>query len=175
MIRRLAAGAGALLLAACAALPPPEQPAPQLTEVPRSFEMNGRIAVRAGDRSDIATLRWTRHGPSDTWIITSPLGNEVARIESGPGGATLAQGGSEEQRAPSFQALTRKVLGVPIDPEWLAQGLVGKTPASLPPGWKFTVDETQDAGVVQLARRITVRKGDTVVRLVVDGFRALPD
>jgi outer membrane biogenesis lipoprotein LolB len=175
VIRRLAAGAGALLLAACAALPPAEAPAPRLTEVPRSFEMNGRIAVRTADRSDIATLRWTRHGASDTWVIVSPLGNQVARIESTPEGATLVQGEGGDRHAASFQALTRKLLGVAIDPDWLAEGLVGKTPANLPPGWKFMVDETQDAGVVHLARRITASKGDTVVRLLVDGFRALPD
>jgi outer membrane biogenesis lipoprotein LolB len=175
VIRRLAAGAGALLLAACAALPPPEAPLPQLAGVPKSFEMNGRLAVREGDRSDIAALRWTRRGGSDTWIIASPLGNEVARIESTPEGATLVQGGNDEQHAPSFQALTRKVLGVALDPDWLAEGLHGHEPANLPPGWTFSVDETQPAGAVRLAKRITVRKGDTVVRLVVDGYRALPD
>ena len=175
MIRRLAAAAGALLLAACAALPPPATPVPSLASVPRSFEMNGRLAVREGDRSDIAALRWTRRGGSDTWVIASPLGNEVARIESTPEGATLVQGGNEAEHAPSFQALTRKVLGVGLDPEWLAEGLHGKTPANLPAGWTFSIDETQPAGAVQLAKRITVRKDDTVVRLVVDGYRALPD
>ena len=175
MIRSLAAGAAALLLAACATLAPPEAPVPQLTAVPQSFEMNGRIAVRVGQRSDIAVLRWTRRGASDTWIVSSPLGNEMARIDSTPQGATLTGGGNEEQHAPSFEALTRKVLGVPIDPQWLADGLVGKTPANLPPGWQFAVDESKDAGVVRLAKRITVRNGDTIVRLVVDGFRALAD
>lgn len=175
MIGRLAAGAGALILAACAALPP-EQPAiPSLSAVPSSFEMTGRLAVRQGDRSEIASLRWTRRGRNDTWVLASPLGNEVARIESTPAGATLVQAGGEPEEAASFEALTRKALGVALDPDWLAEGLHGEAPAHLPGGWIFHIDETQPAGAIRLAKRITVSKDDTVVRLVVDGYRALEE
>jgi outer membrane biogenesis lipoprotein LolB len=175
VIARFAAAAGALLLAACAALPPPEPAIPSLTAVPASFEMTGRLAVREGDRSEIAQLRWTRRGRTDTWVIASPLGNEVARIESTPTGATLTQGGGEPQEAPSFEALTRRALGVALDPDWLAQGLHGTAPSRMPDGWSFRIDETQPAGAIRLAKRITVRKDDTVVRLVVDGYRALEE
>ncbi len=175
MIPRLAAAAAALALTACAALAPQETPAPSLTSVPASFEMSGRLAVRQGQQSDIAELRWTRRGATDTWVIASPLGNEVARIESTPSGATLTQAGGSPEEAPSFEALTQKVLGVALDPDWLAQGLHGKVPPELPDGWRFSIDETQPAGAVQLAKRITVRKDDTVVRLVVDSYRALED
>lgn len=175
MIARLAAAAAALALAACATLAPEPAALPSLQSVPASFEMSGRLAVREGQRSDIAQLRWTRRGKSDTWVIASPLGNEVARIESTPSGATLRQAGGAPEEAASFQELTRKVLGVALDPDWLAQGLHGKVPPALPDGWRFSIDETQSAGAVQLARRMTVRKDDTVVRLVVDSYRALED
>jgi len=175
VIARLAAAAAALGLAACAALAPREAPPPALTSIPASFEMSGRLAVRQGQRSDIALLRWTRRGASDTWVISSPLGNEVARIESTPSGATLTQAGAAAEEAPSFAALTREALGVAIDPDWLAQGLYGKAPAALPDGWRFSVDETQPAGAVRLAKRMTVRRDDTVVRLVVDSYRPLGD
>jgi outer membrane lipoprotein LolB len=173
VIARLAAAAAALVLAGCAMLAPEQAPLPSLTSVPASFEMSGRIAVHQGDRSDIAVLRWTRRGREDTWVIASPLGNEVARIDSTPEGATLHQAGGETERAASFEALTRQVLGVGLDPAWLAQGLHGKAPANLPDGWQFSIDETQPAGEIRLAKRITVRKDDTVVRLVVDSYRAL--
>jgi len=175
VIGRLAAGAGALLLAACASLAPPEPSFPALAAIPSSFEMSGRLAVSNGRQSEIAALRWTRRGRSDRWVIASPLGYEVARIESGPDGATLTQAGDAVERAPSFEELTRKVLGVALDPDWLAEGLHGQIPADLPEGWTFHIDESQPAGAIRLARRITVRKDDTVVRLVVDDYRPLGD
>ena len=171
---RFAAGAAALLLAACAALPP-EAPLPSLTSVPASYEMSGRIAVRRGSSSEIAQLRWTRRGKSDTWVIASPLGNEVARIESTPGGATLSEGAGAGERAASFEELTQRVLGVGLDPNALAQALHGEVPRDVPEGWRFTIDETQAAGAVRLAKRITATSGDTVVRLVVDSYRPLAD
>ena len=174
MIRLAAAGA-ALLLSACAALAPPQAPLPSLAAVPRAFEMSGRIAVRHGQSSDIAQLRWTRHAGSDTWVIASPLGNEVARIESTPAGATLTRAGGPPETAASFADLTREALGVALDPASLAQALHGETPRDVPDGWRFEVDETQASGPVRLAKRITVRGGDTVVRLVVDGYQALAD
>jgi hypothetical protein len=38
-----------------------------------------------------------------------------------------------------------------------------------------TVEEKQQAGAVEMARRISASRGDIVVRLVVDEYRALPE
>ena len=172
MIARLAAVATALVLGACAMLPA-QQPLPALQAVPAGFEMSGRLAVRSGQQSEIAALRWTRTRTSDVWILSSPLGNEVARIESDAEGATLFPAGGVAQQAPSFQALTERLLGVALDPEWLAAALHGKASAELPADWKITIDEKQSEGAVELARRITAVRGDVVVKLVVDSYRAL--
>ncbi|MDQ3028068.1 MAG: outer membrane lipoprotein LolB, partial [Pseudomonadota bacterium] len=90
MIARAAVPALALLLGACA-LAPKTGPLPDLAGVPAAFEVTGRLSLRQGDRSDIAKLRWTHRPGRDLWVISSPLGNEVARIESGAQGATLTQ------------------------------------------------------------------------------------
>ena len=172
MIRRAAGFLAATLVAACATAPAPRA-LPQLASVPAAFEVNGRLAVRQADRSDIAKLRWTRTAGGDSWVIASPLGNEVARIESGPRGATLAQAGGPTETAASFQELTERLLGVALDPGVIAGWLHGSTPAQTPGDWEVTVDEKQRAGVVDLARRITARRGDVVVRLVIDDYRAL--
>jgi outer membrane lipoprotein LolB len=164
----------ALLLGACASVPSP-QPLPQLESVPASFEMSGRLSIRQGDRSEIAKLRWTRNRDSDSWVIASPLGNEVARIDSTPQGARLQQAGGSPQEAPSFEALTQRLLGVALDPSLLAAWLHGRPPADAPSDWKFTMDETQQAGAVTLAKRLTASRGDVVVRLVVDSYRPLGD
>lgn len=165
----------AFLLGACASMPAP-QALPQLESVPAAFEMSGRLAIRQGDRSEIARLRWTRAHGSDLWIIASPLGNEVARIESTALGARLAQAGGPTEDASSFQALTQRFLGVALDPSLLAAWLHGQPPADAPADWKFSMDESQQAGAVTLAKRLTARRGDdVVVRLVVDSYRPLGD
>jgi outer membrane biogenesis lipoprotein LolB len=159
----LAAGAG------CATV----QPLPQLSSAPASFETSGRLAVRQGERSDIAKVRWTHRGDRDVWIIASPLGNEVARIESTAEGAIMnANGGTVE--APTFADLTQRVLGVGIDPALLGAWLHAKADAGAPAGWKVSLDEVQDAGAVRIARRITATRADVSVRWVVDSYEALP-
>jgi len=42
-----------------------------------------------------------------------------------------------------------------------------------PGGWNVALEETQRAGTVDIARRITASRGDVSVRLVVDEYRAL--
>ena len=162
----------ALLVAACATVPP--QPLPQLTQVPQAFEIAGRIAVRDGQRSDIAKLRWTRkRGGFDEWVISSPIGNEVARIEAGPGGATLVAAGSDSALTTSFAAVTERYLGVALDPGMLAGWIHGGSTSDAPGGWKVTLDETQHAGAIDIARRVTASRGDVVVRFVIDEYRPL--
>jgi outer membrane lipoprotein LolB len=172
MRSRAAAAALALLLGACATAPP--QPLPDLSGVPASFEVTGRLALRQGQRSDIAKLRWTHRRASDLWVISSPLGNEVARIESGPSGATLTQAGGGGVQADSFAELTDRALGIELDPAMLARWLHGGAPSEAT-GWKVTVEETQKAGAVDIARRMSATRGEVVVRLVVDEYRVLGD
>ncbi len=168
---RLAALLAALLLGACALAPRGELP--RLAAVPGAFEVSGRLAVRMADRSEIARLRWTHRPDSDLWVFASPLGNEVARIESGPTGATLAQGSAAPQQAASFAALTERLLGLALDPAELARWLHGGLPAGAVSDWQVTIEETQAAGAIEEARRISARRGEASVRLVVDEYRAL--
>ncbi|MBC8023201.1 MAG: outer membrane lipoprotein LolB [Burkholderiales bacterium] len=134
--------------------------------------MTGRLAVRQGDRSDIAKLRWTHQRAGDVWVISSPLGNEVARIESSGRGATLQRAGSAPESAADFPSLTERLLGVPLDPVALAGWLHGSA-ASMPGGWNVAIEETQAAGAIDIARRIIASRGEVSVRLVVDEYRAL--
>ena len=161
------------LLAGCA-LTPQATTLPSLSAVPAAFEMSGRVAVRNGQQNDLARLRWTHASASDRWVVATPLGNEVARIESDAGGATLEQASGAPQHAASFAALTQQLLGVALDPAALAAWLHG-TPPEAAGGWAVTLDERQAAGRVEIARRVTAVRGDVTVRLVVDDYRALPE
>ena len=136
--------------------------------------MSARISIRQADRSDIAKLRWTHRGMRDAWVIASPLGNEVARIESDGSGATITQASGGGYQADSFSDLTERVLGVPLDPATLAAWLHGDV-RNAPAGWRVTIDEKQQAGSVDLARRITAAHGDVVLRLVVDDYQPLQE
>lgn len=171
MIRRAAALALAALAAACA-VAPPARPLPELETVPASFEMSGRIALRQSDRSEIARLRWTHTPRSDRWVIASSLGTEVARIESTPAGAALTRAGGAIEEAASFAELSERLLGVALDPASLARWLHG-TPPEAGGDWAVSIDETQRAGQVDIARRLSARRGELTVRLVVDEYRSL--
>lgn len=171
---RAAGFAAALLLAACMSAPP-QRALPELTAVPASFELSGRLAVRQGDRSDIARLRWTHRPASDVWVVSSPLGNEVARIEADAKGARLVQAGGAPRHAASFAALTQALIGVSLEPATMAGWIHGAQGKAIPGDWSVTIEERQPAGSVEIARRISATRGDAVVRLVVDEYRALED
>ena len=162
----------AALLGGCALTPEATVIAP-LAAVPASFEMSGRISVRSGQQNEIAKLRWSHAPAADTWVIASPIGNEVARIESDADGATLRQAGAAPQHASSFAALTQRLLGVALEPRELAAWLHGATPEPGASGWTVTLDERQAAGRVEIARRMSASRGEVSVRLVVDDYRAL--
>jgi outer membrane biogenesis lipoprotein LolB len=161
----------AFMLGACATTQAPSA-LPQLDSVPATFEMTGRIAIRQGQRSDIAKLRWSHAARGDVWVISTPLGNEVARIESDDSGAKLMKAGGATESAASFPELTERLLGVALDPAALASWLHGGSRDETPNDWSVAIEETQKAGAIDLARRIRATRGDVVVRLVVDEYRA---
>lgn len=162
------------LVAGCAMAPAPQrEPLPALAGVPQAFEMSGRLALRQGNRSEIARLRWTHRGSSDLWVFASPLGNEVARIESDAQGARLEQGGAAPtEHAASFAELAERAIGVALDPSTLVAWLHSSGPAQ-GGDWDVAIDESTPAGSVTVARRITARRGEVTVRIVVDEYRVL--
>ena len=130
--------------------------------------------MRTAEGGDIARLRWT-HGPADDeWVVTSPVGNQVGRIESGAWGARLTRAGAAPEEAASFAALAQRLFGAPLEPRSLASWLHGTLPAEGAGEWRVTIDESQRAGDVELARRITARRGEIVVKLVIEQYRTLP-
>jgi outer membrane lipoprotein LolB len=55
----------------------------------------------------------------------------------------------------------------------LAAWIHGASTVDAPGGWKVTLDETQRAGAIDIARRITASRGDVVVRFVIDEYKVL--
>lgn len=169
---RLATLAASLFVAACAAL----TPAPvSIVGLPTAFEMGGRMSVAHSGQGGIFRIRWSRAPADDTWVIATPVGTEMARIERTPGGGlTVLRPGEAPVSAASFADLTEDLLGAPLDERLLVAWLHGR-PVAGPEGWSVTIDESQHFGSTEVARRITASRGDTVVKLVVDDYRARRD
>lgn len=166
--KTLAAVALAAALSGCAAVaPPPALPLPMGS----SFDLSARLSVRQGDKLDIAKLRWAHRARTDLWVISSPLGNELARIEGDGAAVVLTRAGEASLTSPSFAALSKSMLGVAIDPDDLARWLQG-TAAPATPGWQVEIEERSPDGT---ARRLTALRADTVVKLVVDSFQRVPE
>jgi hypothetical protein len=163
--------AAALAVAACAAVPPAPIP---LEGLPSAFEMAGRLSVAQSGQGEILRIRWNHSPGDDAWVLATPVGTEVARIERADGGFTVLRPGATPVSASTFAELTDWLLGEPLDERLLVAWLHGR-PVSGPGGWAVTIGESQRFGATEVARRITATRGETVVKLVVDDYRALPE
>lgn len=161
----------ALLVAACASVPPAPIP---LDGLPAAFEMGGRLSVAQSGHGEILRLRWSHAPGSDTWVLATPVGTEVVRIERGADGVVASRPGAPPMAAASFADLTENLLGAALDERLLVAWLHGR-PLPGPGGWAVTIDESQRLGGQALARRVTATQGEVVVKLVVDDYRPRPD
>jgi outer membrane lipoprotein LolB len=124
-VRRLCAAAALLLLAACAT------PAFLFPTADAEFELSGRIAVRYRDDAGSGNIAWRHGARADEMLLTSPLGQGIARIvRSGDEVALTTQDG-REFRAADAESLTEQVLGFRVPLLGLADWVRGK-PASAP-------------------------------------------
>lgn len=97
--------AGTVLLAACVSLEP------RPPEGPLEFQLSGRLAARYESESFTGNVTWSHAAQGDEMLISTPVGQGVARIVRGPGGVTLRTAEPREYRAPDAEMLTQKVLG----------------------------------------------------------------
>jgi outer membrane biogenesis lipoprotein LolB len=170
-LKRLLSLGLALAVAACATV---ATPVVSLEGLPASFEMSGRISVRRAGEGEIARLRWQRERHSDVWVLSTPVGTELARIERGSDGLVVHRPGAAPMAASSFSELTENLLGAALD-ERLLVAWLHRRPAAGPDGWSVAIDESQQLDGREVARRITASHGETVVKLVVDDYRVLAD
>jgi len=116
-VRFALASAAVLALAACATLPEPSAPPAE-----GAFELHGRVAVRYGSDGASGNIAWRHAADSDDLLITSFLGQGVARIHRSDGEVQLVADG-KEHRAPDAETLTERVLGwrLPLGglPDWV--------------------------------------------------------
>ena len=104
-MRSLYAAAAATLLAACAA------PSFLLPAKDMEFELAGRIGIKYRDEAASGNIAWRHSARDDELLLTSPLGQGLARIVRDGGEVTLTTQDGHEFRAADAESLTEQALG----------------------------------------------------------------
>ncbi len=170
VLARLAAGALAYLLAACAAFEP--APPVSLEGLPSSFEMAGRLAVAQDGAGEIVRIRWAHRDGRDEIALSSPAGGDLALIEGGADGYRLNRPGEVPIEYGTFSDLTSHLLSASVERAQFIAWLHGRVPTGrAAQGWTVEVPETQQASGVTVARRVVATREASVVKLVVDRYR----
>ena len=103
---RLALGfAAAAVLGACASLPDARFP------LEGGFELSGRVSVRHGKDAASGRIFWRHSNDADELLITSSLGQGIARINRERDRFRLVTGDNKEYRAADAESLTEQALG----------------------------------------------------------------
>jgi outer membrane lipoprotein LolB len=194
MVRGLAALlVAAAMLAGCKSLPvaPPAPSEPwevrrAALQARNNFDLNGRIAVAAAQEGFNAKLRWEQKGTLSQLALDGPLGVGGVRITSDGKFLSVMNSRGEQLDSeaarreieaklgfePPFASLRYWVLGVP-DPSSPADEQLdeSKRLASLSQdGWQIDYGGYTDAGGQTLPSKVTLKRENVRVRLVVDGW-----
>jgi outer membrane lipoprotein LolB len=118
--RSLPCAAVALFLAGCAeiAFVHPPQAA--------GFELTGRFAAAFRGEGASGTVAWRHAAATDELLVSSPLGQAVARIVREHGEVVLSTPEPREYRAADAEELTEKVLGFRLPLAGLAHWVRGQ-------------------------------------------------
>lgn len=116
-----------LYLSACALLPRPEAIPPRPERITlAAFSLEGRLAVRQGDRPAQAGIEWEHRPGWDRVFLTGPLGQGLAELEQTPTGARLTTADQKTFTAPDASRLARELLGFELPLDRLPQVVVGQ-------------------------------------------------
>ena len=175
---RASLAATSLLLASCA------EPAFESAGDDLQFELSGRIAVRYRDQATSGSVAWRHGAHTDELLISSPLGQSVARIRREGASVTLTTPDQAEHRALDAEALTEQVLGfrIPLggladwvrarpangaaQPRYDAQGRLAELEQS---GWRIEYLEYQGDG--GLPSRLRLTYPGLELRLAITGWK----
>ena len=164
----------ALLLTACAGLPPPSPAALTLGPPLQRFIAEGRISLRQGGHSDHLRFRWEHTRESDAVLLMSPLGQGMAELTRDAGGARLTQPNQAPVLAASLALLAQRVTGAPLPLEALADWLRGARPAlsGEVDGWQVVISDTTVLRRSRLLRVMEASREDVGLKLIVDEWDA---
>ena len=174
-----------LLLAGCAAVP---QKTLQVGPIGEAFYLSGRVSVKHGTEAASGRISWQHETDSDDLLLSNPFGQGVARIVRRDGLVTLTTSDQKVYRARDVGDLTEQVLGwrLPLAglPDWVRGRAAAGVPAQTRLNGAHRLAELRQSGwVVEfldyddasgLPSRLSLSRGDTQIRMVIDQCRALP-
>ena len=185
--RALLALAVVLLLGACAA--PSSRVdgvAPPARAALADFALEGRFALRQGERSYSGRLSWRHVGDADEVLLSSPFGQGIAQLTANSAAARLSLNDGRVYSAASGEALTREVLGYPLPLTQLADWLRGRGAGDLvvdalgrpqhlsDAGWRIDYEYDEERSEALPVRLIAQRAEGVELRLRIDEWTALP-
>jgi outer membrane lipoprotein LolB len=182
-----AALAVSILMTACFIAPPAPPHDPVARQVFDDFSLSGRLSASDGKESATGRLDWERRTGTDRWTVSSPLGQIVARIDSGPDGAEILLANGERRYAPKIADLMSALIpgaaeaGLP--PERLAAWVQAAPPNGaevrtldargrparlIDRGWIIDYLGYRDESPGSIPRLVDISRGDFRLRLAVD-------
>jgi outer membrane lipoprotein LolB len=165
--------AAAAFLGACATAPE------QRAAPPGGFELSGRVAVRSAKDSGSARIFWRHSSDADEMLITSPVGQTIARIRRDDGVFRLETGDRKEYRAYDAETLTEEALGWRLPLTGLSDWIQGRASPDRPAevsgrpgdgldirqdGWSVAYEEFREGKPF----RLRLSREGIEIRLVVD-------
>jgi outer membrane lipoprotein LolB len=185
MRRGIAAALLTLILGGCAAIPPAPPVAPEPPRHQANWTLQGRIGVQSGEQSLSGQIHWQHRVESDEVLMTSPLGQGVARIVRDAEGVALEVPNQPTRRAPDAESLTREALGYPLPVAGLTWWVQGRPD----PGSAFETTHDASGRIAQLRqngwvidylqyaadarpRRMVVAREGLQIRLVADSWQS---
>ena len=174
-----------LALAAGCATMPPTLPAVAVPPLSANWTLQGRIGIQAGEQSLSGQIRWQHSVEMDEVLLTSPLGQGVARIVRDVDGVALEVPNQPTRRAADAESLTREALGYTLPVAGLAwwmqarpdpdsafeatRDAAGRLAQLKQNGW--VIDYLQYAADGR-PRKLAVAREGLQIRLVADSWQA---
>lgn len=187
-----------LIIGGCA-IQPPVRPATDVSvhqihlkqiAAIQTFNIQGRLAVNADGKGYSGSLHWLHLSDTDGIDIFTPLGSKIAHIEKSTAQVTLTNAKGERVSAQDAESLTEKTLGWRLPLSGLSDWAVGRpTQASIDQqqwdnagrltlleqqGWKIEYTQYMDSLGVSLPQKITLRRQNVLLKLVVEQWTAAP-
>lgn len=182
----IAVGLLSLLFTACSQIPtrPAADWAPPAWN---AWELQGRIAVRAGEEGWHASLKWQQNGAGYQADLSGPLGQGALRLRGDDAGVTLERANGERDQSTDADALLARHTGWSLPVKGLRYWVLGlEAPGSAADwerdisgrpqilrqdGWviRYT-DFLEQPGLGQLPRRIDMERAGLNARLLIDSW-----
>lgn len=188
--------AAALSLAGCASLPPStptdlEAQARHLHKLEQigAFSLSGRMAVQTEKRGFSGSLRWKHTEEGDHFALYSPLGAQVADIQSNGGGVTLVTNDRKTYQAADAETLLQQTMGWSLPLTGLSDWIIGRPTSSAyetitrdaqgrlsrlkQDGWDIEYSAYQTVEGTDLPSKVLLRSPQLDLKLLVDQWGTL--